>query len=391
MSTVSPLLQRTYAQPLTLELLAEKVPIVKEGHEALNELKTLEKPSITSSPMEERVAYNELLKKKRRGSQAQDELITSALPLIKSLASKEYNRRKAWASRIAYDDILQEAIAGFIRGLLSYKPTNTQNSATNYLGQWIVTTIRRKLESMEHDFSIPYELVERNRRIVAVKSRLTTEMQREPSDAELLAALNDTSQQPVNKWGRRETATTEEPAEKKSKFTQDHLDMSKQLNPKLYSMKSNDVTESDDDNQLYERSSTTLSASEPTNVDEIDERSLTESKYNFFMSAFVAMKVGSQQKDIILRFWGLRPYNEPQSYKEIAESTGLQLRFVKNVLMALSTYMPTPGGVFHYQLLRLDETLVVDLELEWLLTRLGEWPAGLREPKQAPNALVNAR
>lgn len=341
--------------------------------------------------MEERKVYNDLLKRKRHGSQAQEELIVSALPLIKSLASKEYNRRKAWASRIAYDDILQEAIAGFIRGLLSYKPANTQNSATNYLGQWIVTTIRRKLESMEHDFFIPYELVERNRRIVAVKSRLTTELQREPTDNELLIALNDTSQQPSNKWGRRETVPVENEASKKDKFTQEHIDMSKQLNAKLYSMKSNDVTDNDDDNQLYERSSQTLSAAEPASVADVDEQSLTESKYQFFMDAFVAMKVGSQQKDIILRYFGLKPYSEPQAYKEIAENTGFQIRFVKNVIMAFNSYMPTAGGVFHYQLLRLDETLVVDLEMDWLLNRLGDWPAGLKEPKPAPNALVNAR
>lgn len=389
--TVSPLLKRTYAQPLTLELLAEKVPAVKEGYEAHQTLQKTAKPAQTA-PMEERTAYNNLLKTKRLGAKAQEDLIVSALPLIKSLASKEFSRRKAWASRISYDDILQEAIAGFIRGLLSYKPANTQNSATNYLGQWIVTTIRRKLEAMEHDFFIPYEIVERNRRIVAVRSRLASELQREPSDAELLIALNDDSQQPSNKWGRKE-AVEENPdaGPKKAKFTQEHIDLSKQLNTKLYAMKSNDVTDNDDDNQLYERSSTTLSASEPASVADVDEESLTNSKYDFFLSVFVAMKIGSQQKDIILRYFGLKPYSEAQNYKDISTNTGMNSRFVKSVITAFQGYMPAAGGVFHYQLLQLDESLVVDLEMDWLLRRLGEWPVGQREPKPAPTALTTGR
>lgn len=389
MSNISPILQRTYAQPLTLELLAEKVPLVKAGYAALTELNDTPKPSLTDSTLEERKHYNALLKTKRDGSKAQEDLIVSALPLIKSLASKEYNRRKAWSSRIPYDDILQEAIAGFIRGLLSYKPANTQNSATNYLGQWVVLTIRRKLEAMEHDFFIPYEIVERNRRITAVRSRLTTELKREPTDEELLTALNDDTTTQNNKWGRRKP---QNPETKKNKFTQDHLEVSRQLNPKLYSMQSNDsAADDDEESKLYERSSTTLSAAEPASVSDIEEASLTNSKHEFFMQALIAMRVGSQQKDIILRYFGLRPYTEPQTYKEIADQTGLQSRWVKNVVMAFNGYMPTPGGVFHAQLLQMDGMLVVDLEMDWLLTRLGEWPPGLREPKTAPNILTNQR
>lgn len=371
-------MQRTYAQPLTLELLAEKVPAVKLGYEANLQLQKLP-AGYKAVSAEEREQINNLHKTARAGSSAQEALILSALPLIKDLASKEYSRRQAWSSRVSYEDLLSEAIAGFIRGLLSYQPAKTKHSATNYLGQWVVTTVRRKLETLEHDFSIPYEVVERNRRIVAVRSRLTAELKQEPTDEELLIALNDKTQKPGNKWGKvADTETPEIPVEEKpvskrsAQFTQEHLDLSRELTAKLYTMKSNEPTDADDEGS-YERSSTSISATAPKNVTDIETTSITDSKKKFFMEVFLLMRIGSKQKDIILRFFGMEPYNEPQIYREIVKETGLSSRFVKNVVMSFNQYMPQKGGIFHQQLLLLDYETAVDLELEWLLPILGEW------------------
>jgi DNA-directed RNA polymerase specialized sigma subunit len=386
----SPLLKRTYAQPLTLELLAEHVPVVKAGaaaNDRIAELGESYKPTDTAARQE----YNELLKQVRAGKKSQEQLIVSALPLIKNLTSKEFSRRKAWASRVSYEDILQEAIIGFIRGLLSYKPTQTKNSATNYLGQWIVVTIRRRLEVMEHDFFIPYEVVERNRKIVAVRSRLTSELEREPSDEELLDALNDNTQK-TNKWGR---AASDGPSDgsttkRKADFTHEHLEASKQLTTKLYAMQSNEPADAEEEG-MYERSSSTLSAAEPASVSNIEDASVLESKRKFFIGVFTMMKIGSKQRDIILRFFGMQPYEEPQNYREIVAETGLSSRFVKNVVMSFNQYMAQKGGIFHYQILQLDEETVVDLELEWLLPILGEWPTNVNSPVTPPNTLTAAK
>lgn len=391
MSNISPLLQRTNAQPLTLELLAEHVPTVKTGYEANQRL--LGMPANYKAENEqEKDEINALKRQIRAGKKSQEILIISALPLIKDLASKEFSRRKAWNSRISYEEILQEAISGFIRGLMSYKPTQTKHSATNYLGQWVITTIRRKLEVMEHDFFIPYEIVERNRRIVAVKSRLTTELQREPTDTEVLEALNDSTQKTPNKWGKNttDTAATTAPAAKKFVFTKDHLESSRELSAKLYSMQSNEPT-GDEEETIYERSSTTLTAADPANVQNVEDQSVVDSKRQFFTNIFIIMKVGSKQKDIILRFFGMYPYTEPQIYREIVTQTGLSSRFVKNVVMSFTQYMPQKGGIFHEQLLKMDEDTIVDLELDWLIPILGEWPVSQKIPTPPPAVLTSAK
>lgn len=385
-------MQRTYAQPLTLELLAEKVPAVKTGYEATQQLQ--EKPK-GFKPMsaEEREEFNNLQALVMRGKDAQESLILSALPLIKDLASKEYSRRQAWSSRVSYEELLQEAITGFIRGLLSYQPAKTKHSATNYLGQWVVTTVRRKLETLEHDFSIPYEVVERNRRIVAVRSRLTAELKREPTDEEVLIALNDKSQKPGNKWGKTgDTATTPVKTDSKRspQFTQEHLDMSKELTAKLYAMSSNEPSDTEEESS-YEKFSTPISSQPMTSVSDIEDSSIKESKKDFFVEVFMMMKIGSKQRDIILRFFGMSPYNESQIYREIVQQTGLSSRFVKNVVMSFNQYMPQKGGIFHYKLLELDYETAADLELEWLLPILGEWPTKAREPVPPPVILTTMK
>ena len=389
-------MQRTYAQPLTLELLAEKVPLVKTGYEAHQRLQEMPAAS-TAMSSTEREEYQNLQRLVTKGKDAQEALIMSALPLIKDLASKEYSRRQAWASRVSYEELLSEAVAGFIRGLLSYHPAKTKHSATNYLGQWVVTTVRRRLETMEHDFSIPYEVVERNRRIVAVRSRLTAEMKREPTDEELLDALNDKDQKPGNKWGKSvtpETEASEEPAKPESKrngqFTLEHLEISRELSAKLYAMQSNEPSDSEEEGS-YEKYSTPISSQPVRDVADIEDSSIKDSKKTFFMEVFMMMKIGSKQRDIILRFFGMLPYNEPQNYREIVQQTGLSSRYVKNVVMSFNQYMPQKGGIFHYKLLQLDYETTVDLELEWLVPILGEWPLRVPQPVPPPAILTTSK
>jgi DNA-directed RNA polymerase specialized sigma subunit len=375
----SPILERTNAQPLTLELLREKVPVVKAGNAAMLHLK--------ENDYADKVEMNALLLLKNKGSRAQEILIISALPLIKNISSKEFQRRRAWNSRVSYDDILQEAIAGFIRGLLSYKEEAKHISPTNYLGQWITTTIRRKIEVMDHDFAIPYEVIERGRRIKAVHSRLTSEKTREPTDDEMLEALNSNEQYNGGyKWGKVKIEG-EVPSARQKIITQKQLEEARELATKSYAIYSQDSV-MDEDSESYERISTPLTVDEVESHDDINEKDLNRSRLVFFEGAFIAMRIGSKQKDIILRFFGLSPYSQPQVQKEIVVETGLPLKFVKEVLMVFPQYMAAKGGIFHQKMLETPLNVIEELELEWVLAIVGEWPEGLKTPVTAPEVLT---
>jgi DNA-directed RNA polymerase specialized sigma subunit len=382
----SPINSRTNAEPLTLDLLRKYVPDVKEGQEAIRLL-----GDDTEKTLKQK---HELLKTKQKGSKAQEVLIYSALPLIKNISSKEFQRRKAWSSRISYDDVLQEAITGFIRGLLSYDETANHTSPTNYLGMWITTSIRRKVESMEHDFAIPYEVVERARRIRAVTGRLTSELTHPPTDEEILEALNDPESYSAKgyKWGATAVPTEElseaAAARKNSKkFTQAHLNEAKELASRSYGLQSYD-TPTIDAEESYEKASTPLTIDENINNGNIEEDDLAKSRLSFFTEAFISMKIGSKQQDIILRYFGMNTYTQPQTQKEIISNTALPPRFVKAVIASFSSYMPRKGGVFHHLILNSDPDLIDGLELSWLLPILGEWPEGIKQPVPAPVILT---
>lgn len=344
---------------------------------------------LTENKVRGKKALAELLKRKHMGERAQEELLFAALPLIKSIASKEFQRRRNWQSRVSYDDIMQEAMMGFIRGLQSFNIEATNTSPTNYLGQWITVSIRRRVEAMDHDFAIPYEMVERHRRIRAVRARLANVLTREPNDEELLEALNASEQDgTIYKWGKVEKS---EDSKRNKVFTQKHLDEYREVADKTYGLVSYELP---DDAESDSKSTFELSASpihgesRERTYDYLEEEDLSASRLEFFNDVFIEMRIGSRQKDVILRFFGLKPYTDSQLQKEIVEQTGFSAKFIKAVIEAFSMYMPLKGGIFHKKMVSLEPDEVEGLELAWLIPILGDWPYGQVEPIAPPEILT---
>lgn len=372
---VSSILERTHNEPLTIQLLKDHVPAVKAGKEATELLKEEKNPK----------KRNELIKIRDEGTKAQKILILSALPLIKSVASKELQRRSAWSSRISYDDILQEAIAGFIRGLFAFKTDVDIKSPTNYLGQWIMTSIRRQIEVMDHDFAIPHETVERHRRMRAIYSRLSGELKRNPTDTEFLEALNSVNYAAdTSKWGK----ITKTPATKNKQYTQKHIDEMRESISKTYAMQSTNPVDAESETE-FELQGVTLTA-ETENTEKIDTTDTEQSQNKFFYEIFTLMRIGKTQQDIIARNFGLSPYATSQNVREITDQTGCSQKFVKTVIQTFTQYMPTKGGVFHYAITSMSPDEVDALEFSWLIPIVGEYPKG-QKPIMPPDILTKAK
>jgi len=373
---VSSILERTQNEPLTLKLLKDNVPAVKAGKEAIDLLKEEKDPK----------KRTELINIRNQGTAAQKTLILSALPLIKSVASKELQRRSAWNSRVSYDDILQEAIAGFIRGLFAFKLDIDIKSPTNYLGQWIMTSIRRQIEVMDHDFSIPHETIERHRRMRAVHSRLAGELKRDPTDNEFIDALNSlTYAADTSKWGK----VAKDPSESKAKiYTQKHVDEMREAATKTYPVASTSPVDSESETE-FELNGETLTA-QHADLSEVDNADMANSQTRFFYEAFQMMKMGSTQQDIIARHFGLSPYALNQTIKEITENTGLTQKFIKQVIQSFSQYMPMKGGIFHYMLTTISAEQIDSLDFGWIIPIVGEYPAKTK-PILPPDVLLKAK
>ncbi len=373
---VSSILERTQNEPLTLQLLKDNIPAVKAGKEAIDLLKEEREPKRRA----------ELIAIKNAGTEAQKILILSALPLIKSVASKELQRRTAWNSRVAYDDILQEAIAGFIRGLFAFKLDIDIKSPTNYLGQWIMTSIRRQIEVMDHDFTIPHETIERHRRMRAVHSRLAGELKRDPTDQEFIDALNsNTYAADTSKWGK----VAKEPGESKIKvYTQKNVEEMREAATKTYPVASTSPVDSESETE-FELNGETLTA-QHSSLTEIDDADMASSQTKFFYESFQKMKMGSTQQDIIARTFGLAPYSSSQTVKEITENTGFTQKFIKQVIQAFSQYMPLPGGIFHYMLTTIDADQIDSLDFGWIIPIVGKYPEK-QKPITPPDILTKQK
>lgn len=331
----------------------------------------------------------EIRKAINAGSRSQSTLMISALPLLKKAASTEFQRRKAWKSRVSYDDILQEAILGFLRGLLSYDETKEVSSPTNYLMQWAVTTVRRKVEALEHDFSIPYETIERTRKIIAIRSRLTGEMNRVPTDLELLDALNSNTGHTSAvgfKWGR---VSKDPNAVRKQKYTLDQVEKSLELMPMLYAFGPNETAGADPNGAgegAYEQEAYSLFSEPYLSHETVINDSMTEeARTGFLMTVFEEIGMSALSTDIIVLHFGLRE-NPARNYTEIAKELNTQPKTVKNVVSSFTEYMAKKNGIFHRLLSEATEDELADFEFGWLVNILGEYNPN--EPALPPKILV---
>jgi DNA-directed RNA polymerase sigma subunit (sigma70/sigma32) len=363
-------------EKLTLSLLKIHIPIIKTGDEAAAKLK--ENPKARNK--------SELMYLMKKADRSKEKLVLSALPLIKTIASNEFKRRRSWGSRITYEDIMQEAIIGFLRGLQSFKIDSNVGSPTNYLGQWITVTIKRKVESLDHDFTIPYEIVERHRRIRAVYTRVANELERDPTDDELLEALNnDSFTNSGTKWAK---ASKPSDGVSKKVFTMEHIEEYKNMFHKMYAMGTYDYQTSDENDNGYEQVADSIYSETVEDYAKVDEMSLNKSREDFFNKVFIEMRMGSKQRDIILRHFGLNPYGEAQQRKDIVAKTGVSAKFVKTVIEAFMIYMPVRGGIFHKIILEKSMEDIDALELAWILPILGEWPKNRKNPLEPPMILT---
>jgi DNA-directed RNA polymerase sigma subunit (sigma70/sigma32) len=363
---------------LTMALLKTHIPIIREAESAAEELK--------ENPKSNKKA--ELLYRIKLGQKSKEKIVIAALPLLKTIASNEFKRRRSWGSRATYEDIMQEAVIGLLRGLQSFKIESNVGSPTNYLGQWITVSIKRKVESLDHDFTIPYEIVERQRRIKAVFTRVANELKRDPTDEELLEALNnDTYTNSNTKWAKSAKPTD---GVSKKIFTMEHIEDFKKVWKKFYAMNTYEIPSNDNEESTYESGATSIYEDkiDSFSFDSVDEKSVNESRQKFFNTIFIEMQIGSKQKDVILRYFGLNPYNESQQQKEIVAKSGVSAKFVKTVVEAFTQYMPVKGGIFHKIVLTMPLEEIDALELSWLLPILGEWPRKQKEPILPPEILT---
>lgn len=357
---VSPLLSRIQKQePLTLKNLAHHIPRVRSAKASRIELESGAELSTAERQKHWRAV--------QEGEASKETLVLMALPLVNTIARNEYQRRSAWNSRVTLDDMIQEGLGGFLRGIEAYKVEGTQTSPTNYLGQWILSDIRRHVESLDHDFSIPHETIERHRKIRAIRSRLFNELGRYPTDDEILERANNRAHQPVNKMGK-----VNKESYVGKKMTQKNIIEEREYAASTGRLES--ITATDDENTEYEKKTNPLSGEDvPTSTHSIEENSAKRALSGFFEKVFKTMKLGKVQEEIVRQKFGLPPYKDEIPLAGISKNTQISKYKVNQVISAFATEMSSKGSIFHREVDLLGYDELDSLGLGWVHSTLGSY------------------
>lgn len=369
----SPLMQQINAQdPLTLKNLAYYIPRMREGRVAKAEL---DMDTEGTSTQDRQVLWNSY----QEGEKSKEILVLKALPLINTIARNEYNRRASWNSRISLEEMIQEGIGGFLRGLDAYNIDGKQVSPTNYLGQWISSDIRRHVETLDHDFTIPHETAERHRKIRAIRSALTNELGRSPHDEEIIERANSDEHKPKTKMGKLDKSSY-----KGRLLTQKHVNEERAYASSTGNVSS--LTVEDETSQSeYEKPATPLEENEQANSLNIEERSAKEALTRFLEDVFQRMKLGETQEKVIRQKFGLHPYFAEVPAIGIANNVHLSKYRVNQIITAFVTEMSSKGSVFHQAVSLLSFDELDSVGMSWVINSLGEYPKG---SPQAVNSVL---
>jgi RNA polymerase sigma factor (sigma-70 family) len=374
----SPLLARVANTKLTVELLQEHIPIIREAEKAEEIIKN-KKDKLTPKQLRE---LRNLIKE---GAKSKETLFNSALPLIKTISQKEYRRRSQWNSAIPLDDLMQDAIVGFFKGLRIFDITASRKSATNYLGQWMLSEMRRAAESMDNDLQVGHDAGERFRKIRAIRSRLYNDLNREPTDEEIVEASNDISYNSKPGLVGRVGSGANKPKGVTLEQVQEEREMRNRMGSaiRLGSTSESDDggTSGSDGNEIsLDRTlggEQNLDDSQPNELSDpaaiFDSQASGEMISSLVGKLLIHLELPEQQSEIISRKFGLPPYDKESSAREISRVMGIHREKIARVLNAFQAEILTPGGALHGIIKNIDYEDMANLGLGWLCDSLGDW------------------
>lgn len=373
---------------LTVALLQSEIPKIREGEEAERKLRD------SGLTIEE---VRHLNRTKRAGTRAKEALFVAALPLIRTIALREYRRRQQWGSRISLEDLTQEAIVGFFKGIAGFKTEAIRKSATNYLGQWMLVEMRRAAEVMDHDLQVGHDAGERFRRVRALRSRLSSELGREPTDEE----ISEASRNPA--YVTRPGMVGKAPADGQKAAVGKGMTAAQVNEERLARARVGSALRiaSSEDGDSERGPGVGFVDLDRIGMERLGENFagdpadlIADEQTTRIVSALVSQileeaSIGETQCEVVRRRFGLAPFTEETSARSISKEMGIHRERVARILTAFTAEMTTPGASLHRIVTRIERDDLVALGLGWLVDALGPWDELAGERHILPAILVD--
>ena len=200
---------------------------IQEGLSAENMLKQIEDG--TKIATEEEIKHlNELVED---GQDAHDELTNSNLRLVVSIAKKFLGRG------MPFEDLIQEGNMGLMRAVKKFDPTKGFKFST-YATWWIKQAITRSIADQSRTIRIPVHMGEQINRMIKIQRKLTQELQREPTAAEIADAMGEKIEKvrQMQKIALEPVSTDKAIGEEEDSTLLDFVADTETLNPLEYTM-----------------------------------------------------------------------------------------------------------------------------------------------------------
>lgn len=136
-----------------------------------------------NSAKEFRMAARQLIRQTERNNAAKRELVESNLRLVISIAKKFLNRG------LPFLDLIQEGNIGLMKAVDKFEYRRGYKFST-YGSWWITQCMNRATSDQPRTIRLPVHMIETIERLLRISRRLTIEIGREPTYAELASAAN---------------------------------------------------------------------------------------------------------------------------------------------------------------------------------------------------------
>lgn len=167
---------------VTLELFQRCIPPFQEGLKAKEALEADD----GSMPREERVRLRKMV---HAGEDAWAEVMRSISWVIENAVKTEINKPRTFYFTPDPEELRQAGYEGAYK-MMKNADLNKMASAVNYLMQWVNTYVSRAAFKEESQFGLSANKLQTFRKISAIRAKLASKLDREPTDEEVFEYVN---------------------------------------------------------------------------------------------------------------------------------------------------------------------------------------------------------
>lgn len=118
-----------------------------------------------------------------------EKMMGSNMPLVLRRADFYYNRVKNMGHIVSRDDLIQEGLGGLFHAIPRYNPDKFGTKVTTYVDWHIKQRMRRFIQDHRNTIRIPTHALENMMKEDKIIDKLTKELDRDPTEEEILVAL----------------------------------------------------------------------------------------------------------------------------------------------------------------------------------------------------------